>query len=46
MIIYRQWNEQRPKIGGVIRLFCEGWYLFGVLPLYIRYINYDLSRPG
>jgi len=36
MIIYRQWREKKS------RHICDGWYLFGVIPLYVRYLNMDI----
>ena len=40
MIIYRQWVKT-----GDVRLFCEGWFLLGFIPIYVKYHNYDLPRP-
>lgn len=40
MIVYRQWQKRR----GAKRLFCEGWFLFGIIPLYLRYRDYDLPE--
>ena len=32
MIIYRMWiNEKGPR-----RLLYDGWFLFGIVPLYLR----------
>ncbi len=45
MIIYKQWDEKgesklyvlRPGMEPVIgTMACDGWFLFGVIPLYIR----------
>lgn len=44
MIIYKQWMKRSR--GGLNRLYCEGWYLFGLIPLYIRYVDYDLPLPA
>ena len=40
MIIYRQWQKRGRK-----RKYCEGWFLFGIIPLYIRYVDYDRPKP-
>ena len=42
MIVYKTWSERTRK---GLRLFCEGWFLFGLLPLYIRKLDYDLAPP-
>ena len=34
MIVYRQW-EQRQR-GGLVRHIWDGWFLFGIIPLYMR----------
>lgn len=34
MIVYRQWQERSQ--GGLKVLDCEGWFLFGVIPLYVK----------
>lgn len=39
MIIYRRWQK---RLRGGRRLYCEGWFLLGIIPLYIRYLEYDL----
>jgi len=39
MIVYRMWR--RRENGGNIIVFCEGWYLFGFIPLYVREIKND-----
>jgi hypothetical protein len=48
MIVYKQWlkittkrkkEDQEPSN---TRLLCDGWFLFGVIPLYIRRKNLDL----
>ncbi len=36
MLVYRQWTV---AYAGRIRQRCEGWYLFGVLPLYVKKIE-------
>lgn len=41
MIIYKQWTKTRAY--GDVRLFCEGWFLFGFIPIYVKY--YNLPRP-
>lgn len=34
MIVYRDWIEYR---GGVKKnIACEGWFLFGFIPLFVR----------
>lgn len=37
MITHRFWTELEYKIGYITtkKLYCEGWYLFGIIPLYI-----------
>jgi hypothetical protein len=42
MIVYKQWMKRSH--GGQKRLFCEGWFLLGIIPLYVRYLDYDLPR--
>ena len=34
MIVYRQWYKGRGL--GLDPWKCEGWFLFGLIPLYIR----------
>ena len=34
MIIYKQWDEGR--IASASMRACDGWFLFGVIPLYVR----------
>lgn len=43
MIIYKQWKKTLAY--GDVRLFCEGWFLLGFIPIYVKYYNYDLPRP-
>jgi len=42
MIIYKRWLK-RSK-GGLKREVCEGWFLFGIMPLYIKCIDIDLPN--
>lgn len=37
MITRRFWTELNRLHGGIVKskLYCEGWYLFGVIPLYV-----------
>ena len=35
MIVKRMWGKQK---GNIVYVW-EGWFLFGILPLYIRVIN-------
>ncbi len=37
MIEYREWME-RTK-GGLVNFECEGWFLFGIIPLYVKKIR-------
>lgn len=34
MIIYRRWWT--PRKGSVLSTTWDGWFLFGILPLYLR----------
>ena len=48
MIIYKNWIDIKKvpeKTSGIIRLYCEGYFLFGIIPLYIKKVNYDINRP-
>lgn len=36
MIIYYNWIEKKKRIVTVDQLNCDGWYLFGIIPLYVR----------
>jgi hypothetical protein len=36
MIVYRKW---KIKKGLHLDVHCDGWYLFGIIPLYIRRIT-------
>jgi len=38
MIVYKNWKIKMDNI----TLNCDGWFLFGVIPLYIRKFNYFL----
>ncbi|WP_257303420.1 hypothetical protein [Geothrix campi] len=42
MIVYRNWQK---KTGGAVGNLCEGWFLFGILPLYIRSLNVKVPLP-
>jgi hypothetical protein len=48
MIIYKQWLTVKTKQEGTehkptkTRFLWDGWFLFGVIPLYIRRKNLDL----
>ncbi len=45
MIVYRIWTERAHP--GNRRLWCDGWYLLGLIPLYVRKFDLDLPRkPG
>ena len=34
MIVYKSWQEYNSI--GRLEAECSGWYLFGIIPLYIR----------
>jgi hypothetical protein len=34
MIVYKTWRERQS--GGLIEYRWEGWYLFGLIPLYLK----------
>lgn len=36
MIVYRQWKRSQTKFGSNKFWTYEGWFLFGILPLFIR----------
>jgi len=41
MIVWRNWIERKPvnhrnSPPGYELYYCDGWFLFGVIPLYIR----------
>jgi hypothetical protein len=40
MIVYKNWKS--VKRGGLVRHLCDGWFLFGFIPLYVRVFNVDL----
>jgi hypothetical protein len=35
MIVYKTWHENQGKLV-FIPVKCEGWFLFGTIPLYIK----------
>lgn len=38
MIVYKQWDEyaeDRLGMRQIVRV-CDGWFLFGVVPIYVR----------
>ena len=37
MIMYKKWTER--KEGGLIIKICEGWFLFGFIPLYVKKVE-------
>lgn len=37
MIVYIQWKSKRGLLTGYYEM--DGWFLFGILPLYIRRIG-------
>lgn len=37
MIVYRAWKERYN--GGHLVRHCDGWFLFGILPLYVRKVE-------
>jgi len=37
MIVHRMWT--RRENGGLTIVYCEGWYLFGIIPLYLKEIR-------
>lgn len=34
MIVYKKWVDRSD--GGLMLWDCDGWYLFGIIPLYVR----------
>ena len=40
MIVKKMWNQK--SAGGIYSFVREGWYLFGIVPLYIRDVT---ARP-
>ena len=38
MIVYRKWSEENRKATALHHqvYYCDGWFLFGVIPLYVR----------
>jgi hypothetical protein len=40
MIVYKQWFKNMKRFGGDDKQWsCEGWFLFGFIPLYIRRVG-------
>lgn len=39
MIVYKQWKETKHKNYSDVTIYYDGWYLFGVIPLYIRIVK-------
>jgi hypothetical protein len=37
MITYKAWIER--KNGGLMKYRCDGWFLFGFIPLYVRRVQ-------
>lgn len=42
MIVYRNWQK---RTGGKLANLCEGWFLLGIIPLYIRSLNINVPLP-
>ena len=43
MIVFRAWKQTKSrKIGEVERFIWRGWFLFGIIPLYLERISVDL----
>lgn len=36
MIVYKRWNKETY---GRVREVCDGWFLFGLIPLYLRKVK-------
>jgi len=34
MLVYKEWTERSN--GGLTLIRCQGWYLFGLIPVYVR----------
>lgn len=39
MIVYKRWQKLQ-RITRRVEADCDGWFLFGLIPLYIRRINH------
>jgi hypothetical protein len=37
MIVYKRWIERHPS--GMVKAQCDGWFLFGIIPIYVRRIG-------
>lgn len=45
MIVYKTWKQIKcGKTEIKARYIWEGWFLFGIIPLYLKRNNVDLSR--
>ena len=36
MIVYKKWQEHKEGVIARKSWACDGWFLFGLIPLYIR----------
>ncbi len=39
MIVYKRWISRTQ--GGTRKHLCDGWFLFGVIPLYLRRVELE-----
>lgn len=40
MIVYKTWKESEGKLLNYrVKYYCEGWFLFGFIPLYVRKVK-------
>ena len=51
MIVYRTWKKIVRQRGRnrdelTVRYICDGWFLLGIIPLYIRCRNIDIPKDG
>ena len=44
MIIYRDWLKFKRVNGKTVRYICEGYFLFGIIPLVLNRWNIDLPN--
>ena len=45
MIVMRVWRRDKGRAqGGYDTRVFKGWFLLGIIPLYIRVVSYDLGR--
>lgn len=39
MLVYKRWRREKDYLRSIPAADCDGWFLFGLIPIYIRKVE-------